>query len=344
MQEIQAKNIIVRMPNWIGDLVMATSVLSGVRELFPHAKITAMCLEQHVSLLEGHPAIDIVLGFKKTRSLREWILLRQELVKSHFDLGILLTNSLSSAWLFFASKIKECIGFAGNFRHWMLTKKLAKPNFKGGSEHLVQIYNTLLSLITPSYQTLDPSLHVSIEEQSAIHDLLLKYGLDLDKSRAVIINPGAAYGEAKCWLPERFEELTHRLILQPNLYVIIIGDKSSYALGEQIKKTSLSDRVLNLAGATSLKQLMALLKKSALVITNDSGPMHMSSALGTPVLALFGSTNSTITGPYKGGKVINKQVACAPCYLRKCPIDFKCMKFIETDEVYQTALNILLIQ
>ena len=117
-----------------------------------------------------------------------------------------------------------------------------------------------------------------------------------------------------------------------DLTVLYFGDGSVKGLIEEICK-GLPKSVLNLAGHTSLRELIALLEKCSLVLTNDSGPMHISSALGVPVIALFGSTDATRTGPYRGGHVIQKQVSCSPCFKRVCPIDFRCMKGIETAEV-----------
>ena len=149
------------------------------------------------------------------------------------------------------------------------------------------------------------------------------------------INPGAAYGSAKCWLPERFRELTEKLLQNPNTRILYFGDKAGASLVNEIC-ADLPDRVINLAAQTTIRELMAYIQACHLFLTNDSGPMHMASALGTPLVALFGSTSDRYTGPYRGGKVIHKHVPCSPCYRRTCPIDFRCMTQIGVDEVYQT--------
>ena len=146
------------------------------------------------------------------------------------------------------------------------------------------------------------------------------------------INPGANQGSAKCWLPERFREVAQRLLRNKNISVVFFGDKATASLLKEICQ-GLPSRVVNLAGLTSIRELASLISICDLLLTNDSGPMHMASALGTPIVALFGSTNEIVTGPYRKGKVIHKHVECSPCYQRTCPIDFRCMKGIEAEEV-----------
>jgi heptosyltransferase-2 len=147
------------------------------------------------------------------------------------------------------------------------------------------------------------------------------------------INPGATYGSAKCWLPERFRSITKRLLEDKRVFVVYFGDLATASLVKEICQ-GLSQRVINMAGLTSLRELAALLKICDVLLTNDSGPMHIAAALKTPVVALFGSTNPEITGPFRTGVVVQKPVECSPCYQRTCPIDFRCMKKIEEQEVY----------
>ena len=161
--------------------------------------------------------------------------------------------------------------------------------------------------------------------------LLQQFGASKDHA-VVGINPGATYGSAKCWLPERFREVTKRLLEQEDVYVVYFGDQATSSLVKEICQ-GLPARVINVAGLTSIRELAALIKLCDVLLTNDSGPMHIAAAVGTPLVALFGSTNEVVTGPYKTGKVIHKHVECSPCYQRVCPIDFRCMKRIEADEV-----------
>jgi heptosyltransferase-2 len=155
------------------------------------------------------------------------------------------------------------------------------------------------------------------------------------------INPGAAYGSAKCWLPERFREVTMRLLEDKDTIIVYFGDLVTSNLVKEVCQ-GLSNRVINMAGLTSLRELACLISLCDVLLTNDSGPMHIAGALGTPVVALFGSTSAVVTGPFQeNSKVIQKHVSCSPCYRRTCPIDFRCMRQIEVDEVVQSVSEML---
>jgi heptosyltransferase-2 len=169
--------------------------------------------------------------------------------------------------------------------------------------------------------------------------LLKQHGISRNSS-IVAINPGATYGSAKCWLPERFREVTQKLLLDPNVFVVFFGDQVTASVVKEICQ-GLSPRVVNLAGLTSLRELACIICLCDVLLTNDSGPMHIAAAVNTPIVALFGSTSEEITGPYRTGTVIHKHVECSPCYQRTCPIDFRCMKRIEADEVYQEIYHVL---
>jgi len=164
----------------------------------------------------------------------------------------------------------------------------------------------------------------------------MTYGKDI----IIGINPGAAYGTAKCWLPDRFIEITKKILELPHTYVIYFGDAAASPLIKTLAEP-FSERVINMAAKTSLRELMALIHCCSAFLTNDSGPMHIAAALKTPLLALFGSTSEIKTGPYLKGRVIHKNVECSPCYKRVCPIDFRCMKRIEVSEVYNELMDIL---
>lgn len=340
--QLHPHRIIVRMPNWVGDAVMATPILADLRHHWPEAKITAFCQGQIANLIHKDPHVDEVLGFKKPSG---WIhrIHQEEILKplrqGHYDLGLLLTNSLSSAWLFWRGEVLNRVGYATHWRSPLLNLAVPLPATLK-DQHLVVTYKMLLNPLGIPLSQIEPALYVSSQEEKAIHDWLAKYDIFQKQNIIIGINPGAAYGSAKCWLPERFKEVTQRLLQNPKVAILYFGDKAGESLVQDICQ-EMPARVVNLAGKTSLRELMAFIKTCHLFLTNDSGPMHMASALGTPLLALFGSTSDRTTGPYKEGKVIHKHVACSPCYRRECPIDFRCMRQIEVDEVYQELQRLL---
>lgn len=336
-------NIIVRMPNWIGDFVMATPVLQDLRVHFPDATLTAMCQDAHAALLDQNPHINECVTFKPRSG---WIHtcyrpdILQRLRQAHYDLGLLLTNTLSSAWWFWGGNVQNRIGYAKHGRSLLLNRSLQYPS-DAAKMHQVDIYKNLLSLLNIPRSPTKPALYVSQERLEAARALLIQYGWN-EKTTLIGVNPGAAYGSAKCWLPERFRELTQKLLDQTDASIVYFGDLNTEALVQEITH-NMPSRVINLAGKSTLKELIALIACCKILVTNDSGPMHIAAAVGTFPLALFGSTNPTQTGPYGIGEVIYKRAACSPCYQRRCPIDFRCMKDISVEDVFSRLLYLLKI-
>ncbi len=341
LRSLTPRNIIVRMPNWIGDLVMATPILSDLRKVYPEAHITAMCRSPICELLKEDPEINELFCFSKASGFGRRMDRRniiEKLKKGHYDLGILLTHSFSSAWWFWLGKVGIRLGYECNGRKPLLTHSFPFPkNIQ--NQHLVVTYKMLLEPLGIPISDTPPRLYLSPKELHDARTLLRQHGVP-DAALIVGINPGATYGSAKCWLPERFREVTERLLRDKDIYIVYFGDQATVSLVKEIC-TDLPSRVVNLAGQTSLRELSSLISHCDVILTNDSGPMHIADALGTSIVALFGSTSEIITGPYRSGTLIHKHVECSPCYQRTCPIDFRCMKRIEADEVYEAIHKIL---
>ncbi len=338
------KNIVIRLPNWLGDCVMALPVVEAVRLHWPDAKITAMCQGGVQTLLKNSPHVDEIICFSKQDMWLHKIAVKRKIIrqlrKGKYDLGILLTNSFSSAWWFWRGGVKNRIGFSGQWRSALLNTSVPFPK-KRKEQHLVHTYKCLLQdLGVPLDESTSPTLYFSEEEITQAKELLKRHGYQ-EGDRLIGINTGAAYGPAKCWLPERFQEVAHRFLEddQKN-FVVFFGDSAGRNCVDEIM-SGLSGRVCSLAGITSLRELMVLIKVCDVFLTNDSGPMHIGAAAKTPMLALFGSTDDTVTGPYRSGELIHKHVDCSPCFKRVCPIDFRCMKQISVDEVYQRMQKLL---
>lgn len=335
-------NILIRMPNWIGDAVMATPILADVRRKWKSAKMTAMCQSPIGTLLLNNPHIDAIEQFNRPSG---WIhrLNRFDIVDSlregNYDLGILLTNSFSSAWWFTRGHVKNRIGFSNGIRNLLLDKVVPFPQNKD-SQHLVKTYKAILEPMGIPLSSTNPELFVSQEESDEALHFLKLLGINPQKNIIVGINPGAAYGSAKCWPAERFCEVTKKILENPLVYVLYFGDSNGAPLINDICK-NFPERVINLAGRTTIRELIALIQQCSIFLTNDSGPMHIAAALGVKLLALFGSTSEIKTGPYPQGKVIHKHAECSPCYKRTCPIDFRCMTRIHVDEVYEELQKLL---
>lgn len=330
------------MPNWVGDLVMATPLIEDLKIRYPESNLTVMCRSPISDLLKSDPYIDELFSFQNLKTSVRRLQNRSIIKKLHtgsYDLGILLTNSLSSAWWFWQADVKYRLGYSGHFRKSLLTHPRPFPENKQ-QQHLVYTYKQLLEPLGIEVSKTSPRLIVTDEEKKGASELLKRFNIT-EESILIGINPGAAYGSAKCWLPERFRDLAMRLLdYDEKVRVIFFGDANGSELVRTIT-AGLCSRVVNFSGLTTLRELMALIQKCDAFLTNDSGPMHIADALGTPLLALFGSTNEIATGPFLQKNVLKKEVECSPCYKRVCPIDFRCMTRIQTDEVLQRLLQIV---
>jgi len=339
---LQPKKIIVRMPNWLGDFIMALPVLEDIREKFPVSKITAMAKDPFCDLLKTNNNIDDVFCFKKPSSSlfikKEHKQIIDKIKKGNFDLGILLTNSFSSAFWFFKGKVKKRVGFSLHFRRFLLNNSVPVPK-DVKSQHLVKTYKNLISTLGISISRTKPRLFISDEEKDNAFSLLQRFGYEKNKA-LVAINPGAAYGLAKCWFFERFHEVAKSLVNDENCYVVFLGDMLMQPLIQKITM-GLNKRAIDLSGKTDLIQLCGVISYSNVLLSNDSGPMHIASAVGVTSVALFGSTNEAVTGPYDKGDVIHKHVSCSPCYKRVCPNDMHCMKAILVEEVLERVKKYL---
>ena len=320
-------------------MVMATPILTDVRKAFPSAHITAMCRTPICDLLKEDLDIDELFCFSKPNSFgrrNEKRDIIEKIRDGQYDLGILLTHSFSSAWLFWRGDVKRRLGYRGKGRSLLLTDKMDLPAHVQ-KQHLVNTYKMVLGPLGIAISETKPRLFLKDQELEEAQVLLKRLGIS-PQARLVGINPGAAYGSAKCWLPERFRAVTEKLLKLDNIQIVYFGDAATQPLVNDICQGL---PVTNLAGLTTLRELACLIKLCSVILTNDSGPMHIAAAVETPLVALFGSTNEIATGPYKTGTIIHKHVECSPCYKRVCPIDFRCMKRIETDEVYDALVKIL---
>ncbi|WP_231919515.1 lipopolysaccharide heptosyltransferase II [Simkania negevensis] len=343
MKKLQPKNIIVRMPNWIGDLVMATPILTDLRFAFPDASITAMVYEKIGPLIEADPAIDELFLFSRAKGMIRRIRQRnivEKLRDGNYDLGLLLTNSFSSAWRFWQGGVKNKVGFSGDGRSFLLDQAVPFPKERK-TQHLVLTYKALLKHIGIPRSETAPRLFLKKDEKEGAWDFVKRFDIPAE-AKLIGINPGAAYGSAKCWLPERFREVAKRLIDEdPSHFVLFFGDLSHKQLINEIC-TGLPARAVNLAGQTDLRLLLALISICSVFLTNDSGPMHIADSLDIPLVALFGSTDPIATGPYRHGQaVMQKKVPCSPCFKRVCPIDFPCMKGLTVEDVFNRVLKTL---
>lgn len=335
------RRILIRAVNWIGDAVMTTPAIRVIREHFPHAEITVLANAMVSQLFLHQPGIDRIITFDrqgKHHGFAGRLRLAAELRRHAFDLAIILPNSFDSALVPWLARIPARIGKCSDGRTLLLSGRYNAAKSPAGC-HEVEYYLNLMQHfgITGSR----PPLHLFItpEEERVAAALLNGYGIHPDDF-VLGINPGASYGSAKRWYPDRFAEVARRLADKWSAKIVIFGGPGESAIAADIERR-LEGSAANAAGKTSVRELMALIKRCNFFITNDSGPMHIAAAFAVPLVAIFGSTDHTGTSPYSNNAVVvRSDVECAPCKLRECPTDHRCMTAVTAEAVVTAALEL----
>jgi heptosyltransferase-2 len=344
----KVKKILIRGPNWIGDAVMCTPALAALRSSFPHAQITLLVNSTIAELLQENPHLDHIWIYDKAgrhRDLMGKLNLSQEIARESFDVAVLFQNAFEAALLARLARIPVRYGYPTDGRGFLLTVHAPLPK---GSCHQVDYYLHLLKPLGINGSSKKLCLKTTPQEDETTREYLRSQGIH-DAETVVGINPGATYGAAKRWSTERYARLADRMIESLNAKVLILGgpgeEKLGHAISAQMKNTALV-----LSGRLTVRELMAAIRQCNLLITNDSGPMHIAAAFEVPLVAIFGPTNPRITSPWSdqssalsasgggsGGLLLRKPVECSPCLLRECPIDHRCMTRITVEEVFEAA-------
>ncbi|MBI4826811.1 MAG: lipopolysaccharide heptosyltransferase II [Nitrospirae bacterium] len=339
------KRILIRGVNWIGDAVLTIPAISAVRHEFPDAHISLLVKPWVADIFKENRDIDeIILYEKEYDSLAGKFRLAKELRQKGFDKVILLQNAFDAALITWLAGIPERIGYARDARGFLLTKSIPveKESLK---KHQINYYLGLLNQAGIDARFTHPYIYLTDKEREWARSLINSSPLQIQNSPIIGINPGAAYGSAKRWMPESFAEVIKRIVDELNGRVIIFGGPSETEIANEIAGLcpGHSKDIMIMAGKTDIRQLASLISECDAFITNDSGPMHMASALLVPTVAIFGSTDSTATGPFgEGHKIITSNLPCAPCLERECPEGhLKCMTGITGDEVFSALIEIL---
>ncbi len=366
----QSERLLVRGVNWLGDAVMTTPALQRLREAKLHAHITLLTHAKLADLWRHHPAVDSVITFAEEDSL---LSIARQLREGNFTTALVLPNSPRSALEVFLARIPERVGLARPWRNMFLTRRIdavagavtmhkrslaeiqelnrsaclsALDPIPSAAHHLHH-YLHLAAALGANPEPLSPHLEVTEPEVSAVKE---RFGFHAH-APLFGLNAGAEYGPAKRWPRERFVAAAVEIQRRTGCHWWIFGGKADESLatgiaGEIAAAMSGPDgSVRSIAGQTSLRELCAALKACRLVVTNDTGPMHVAAAVGTPVIVPFGSTSPELTGPGQPGddrhRLLKATAPCAPCFLRECPIDFRCMKSISIESVVEAALSIV---
>jgi heptosyltransferase-2 len=336
------KRIVVRGTNWVGDAVMTVPALREIRRLFPDAHITLATRPWAEGLFEDAEFLDDLMVHEGS-GLRSVIHQVRAWRRRSFDLAILLPNSLETALVASLAGVPLRLGYATDGRQRLLTNPLEVPESRD-SQHEVFYYLNIIARLEwlvdrkQSFLNTQPnaSLEVGERRKAAARDLLHHHGIT-EGRRLIALCPGSINSRAKRWPAERYASLADRLIDECGADVLLIGSPAEEEVSLEVAER-MRHKPIMLTGKTALKELVAVLSLVDLLVTNDTGPAHIAAALGRPTLVIFGPTNPLTTRPFSPfAEIVRVPPDCAPCMLRDCPIDHRCMTAISPDEVFERA-------
>jgi heptosyltransferase II len=349
MFDMSCRNLLVRGVNWIGDSVMTLPAVRSLKIALPDAQLSLLVKPWVSPVFEHNPFVDEIIPYgeeygKFVGRLR----LSRTLHKKGFCGAVLLQNAFDAALITFMAGIKHRIGYKRDGRGFLLTTKVPAPH-NADKTHQIFYYLNLLESAGIKSEYSYPYIYLLADERVQARMLLREM-----KRPVLAINPGATYGSAKRWFPDRFSEIAAWFIKDTGGSVIIFGGQAEAHIAEEICRSLelekfgdhkypynfLGSHLLNLAGKTTLRELIALISECDVLVTNDSGPLHIGYGVRTPMVAIFGSTDPLLTGPPPEGEgihhiAIRPDISCSPCFERTCrKNDMECMYSITADEVY----------
>ena len=338
--------LLVRTTNWLGDAVMSIPALREIRGAFPGWEITLLARPWVADLYAREDFRDHILRYENNgchRGLFGKRKLTAQLRQTRFDCAILLQNAFDAALVAWLARIPRRIGYARDARGLLLTDAIALPPKGRLPAHERFYYLELLRRTGLIEQLPDcPDIRLSGAARAAESGRQEWKRRKLSAKRWIGVSPGAAYGGAKRWAPERFAEAAAALASELDAGIAVFGSKAEAELCGWIADRT-GPQAHNLAGTTSLAEFIDLAATCTVYLTNDSGPMHVAAALGIPTVAVFGATDHIATGPVsERARVVREPVDCSPCLLRECPIDHRCMERVTSSKVVDEALSLLL--
>jgi heptosyltransferase-2 len=340
----QINRVVVRAPNWVGDAVMSVAAFRELRRLLPLSHITVVSKPGTAEVFADADFVDDVLIYDRAglKSLLNHVAKWKE---RRFDLALLFQNAFEAAAMAFMARVPIRVGYATERRGFLLTHAAPVPGWKN-ERHEIFYYLNLVGELervlteTPSQST-EPqfSIAVSDDQKREARNLLMKYGV-APGAHMVLLCPDSVNSRAKRWPPERYAALADQFA-ETGATVALIGVPSELDVSQKV--SALAHRpLLMLTGQTSVSEVIALISIADVLITNDTGPAHIGAAVGTPTLVIFGPTNPLTTRPFgPSGEIIREPPDCAPCMLRDCPIDHRCMTAISADDVFKRAEQLI---
>jgi heptosyltransferase-2 len=324
-EKLKPLRILIRSSNWLGDAVMSVPAVRAIKRGRPDAHVTVLAPENIAPMWKLISEVDKVLALPNKSLLGAMRAIGRQ---PRFDVAILFPNSLRSALevLFVPRKV----GYRGHSRAWLLNQIVREPRRPGPPEHH-----------SIRFLRVAEDCGAAVEVAAKIDNFALPRTSSAKSQISIGLCPGAEYGPAKRWLPECFADVAASVTNGSDAKWILVGTKNDVAVGEMIA-AQLGDKCVNRIGQTTLDELISELRNCRALLTNDTGTMHLAALLGIPVVAIFGSTEPALTGPLGNGHiVVRHHVECSPCFLRECPIDFRCMKEVTEREVANAMMSIL---
>lgn len=348
------QRILVVQPNWVGDAVMATPALRAIRKLYPDSHISYLLRRYVKPIYSGMPFADKLITYRTGRTKKkagkgQFIDLAARLRARKFDLAILLTNSFRTALVCKMAGIKRIVGYDRDGRGFLLSDKLVpyKDRGKFVPTPIVRSYLGVAQYLGSDARDIRMELFVTESDTRDAGQTLAAAGINPDARRPgappmVLLNPGAQYGAAKCWPPEYFAQLGDRLRAELGATVLISSAPKERAIVDEVLG-SMQHPAIDLARhGLTLGGLKEIVRRSDLLITNDTGPRHIAAAFDVPVITLFGPTHPEWTEIYfDKERKLSVPVPCGPCQLKKCPLDHRCMTRLTPSMVYSTAVGLL---
>ena len=317
--------ILIRSSNWLGDAVMSIPATRAIKKSRPDAHVTVLTPAKLAPVWRLVPEVDEVISLDSKFLFSTASILRR---KTNYDVAILFPNSLRVALETWLGGIPRRVGYRGHSRAWLLNQIVREPREVGPMEHQSERYLRIAHECGADVSKVEFDLP---KIAPATGNGSLKIGLC----------PGAEYGPTKRWLPERFAETAKTINEKKAVQWVLLGTAKESEIGKQIGDL-IGQNHTNRIGQTDLTQLIDELRECRLLLTNDTGTMHLGALLGIPVVAIFGSTEPQLTGPLgPNHTIVRRQVECSPCFLRQCPLDFRCMKEVTVPDVVDAVMLVL---
>ncbi|GAB4319143.1 MAG: lipopolysaccharide heptosyltransferase II [Candidatus Sumerlaeia bacterium] len=329
----EPRTIIIKSVNWVGDAVLTTPAVYALKERFPEARIVMVARPWVAGVFRANPAISDLWVVNEKAHWKAYVNLIRRIRRMRFDLGVCFPNSFSAAMLLWAGGVRRRMGYRRDARAMLLNASVAvTPDIlaKRQVEYYLNILRDVVDLNTASRKL---RLYPEIRECEEMDAFLLSLGVG-PRDFLVGLNPGAFFGSAKRWLPDRFGLAAAHLIQHYGAKVAVLGTERETPIAADVQRHC-PHPLLDLTGRLTLRQLIALIRRTNFFLTNDSGAMHIAAAFDIPMVAIFGSTDWRTTPPHSDAAVIVRRddVDCAPCMLRECPIDHRCMTRISVEDV-----------